>query len=58
MIEFSTEYAQFQVLLILSLVLMSAGKCIFNQIYPLTLLMDKIDAFTRLSIKLRLYGYT
>ena len=57
-IEFSTEYGQFWVLFILSLVLLSSLNFRFNQLYPLTPLMEKLDAFTRLSIKLRISGET
>ena len=56
MLEFSTEDGQFQVLFILLLVLPSDGKCRFNQIYPMTPLVDKLDACARLSGKLNIYG--
>ena len=46
----------FLVLFILCLVLLSAGKYRFNQLYPLTPMMDKLDTFTRMSRKLRLSG--
>ena len=39
-LEFSAEDGQFQVFLILSFVLLSSGKYRFNQVYPLTPLMD------------------
>ena len=58
MIEFSTEDGQFQVLFMLSLVFISDWKYIFNHLWPLTPLVDKLDVFTRLSIKLRLSGDT
>ena len=54
MIKLSLEESQFQVLFILSLVLLSSGKYRFNQIYPLTPLIYKLDACTMLSIKIRL----
>ena len=54
--ELSTEDGQLQVLFILFLVFMSAGKYIFNQPQPLTPLMDKLDAFTRTLRKIRLFG--
>ena len=57
-LELSTEDGQFQVLYILCLVFLSAGKYIFNQLQHLTSLMDKLDACTRLSIKIRLSGDT
>ena len=58
MLEFSTEDGQFQVLYILCLVLLSPGNYILNQLYNLTPLMEKLDARTKMSRKLRLSGDT
>ena len=53
-LELSTEYGQFKVLFILYLEFLYAENYRFNQMWPLTLLMDKIDAFTILSRKIML----
>ena len=56
MLEFSTEGSPFQVFFIIFLVLLSDGNYIFNQIQPLTPLVDKLYACTRLPRKPGLYG--
>ena len=56
--ELSTEDGQFKILFMLCLVSMYAGKCIFHQIYTMDPLMDKLDACTSLSRKIRLSGDT
>ena len=48
-LELSTEDGHFQVFIIICLVLLSAENYIFNQLYTMTSLMDKLDACTRLS---------
>ena len=58
MLELLTWDDQFQELFILYLAFMSSGKYRFNQLWPLTLLMDKLDACSILSRKLRLYNDT
>ena len=57
-LAFSTEDSQFQVLFILSLELMYAVKYRFNQLQPLTPLMEKLDTCTRITKKIRLSGDT
>ena len=58
MLEFWIEDGQFQVLFILSLALISIVKYRFNQLWTLTPLMEKLDACTSVSRKLRLYSNT
>ena len=58
MLELSIDDGHFQVFLILCLLLLSSGKYRFNQLYPLTPLIDELDACTGLSRKLRLSGDT
>ena len=58
MIEFSTEASQFQSLFILSLVFLSHVKYRFNQLQSLNPLVEKLDACTSLSRKMRLSGDT
>ena len=54
MLELSTEDGHFQLFFILCLVLLSSRNYIFNQIYPLNPIMEKLDSCARLSRKLRL----
>ena len=49
MLELSAEDGQFQVFFILCLVFPSAGDYSFNQLYPLTPLMEKLYACKKLS---------
>ena len=58
MLELLTEYGQFQVLFVLSLALLSAGKYGFNQLWPLTRPMDKLYACTSLSKRISLFEDT
>ena len=58
MLESLTEDGQFQVLFTLYLMLLSAGKYRFNQIQPMTPLMDNLDKCTRLSRKIITSGDT
>ena len=58
MLEFSTEDGQFQVLFILCLVLLSSGKYRFNQVYPLTKLVEIFYACTSILRKKSLSGDT
>ena len=58
MLELSTEDGQFQLLCMLSLALLSDVEYIFNQLYPLNPIMEKLDARTGISRKLRLSGDT
>ena len=46
--ELSTEDGQFWVLYILCLVFLSDGNYRFNQLYHLTPLVEKLDAYTNL----------
>ena len=55
-IELSTYNGQFKALFILYLAFLSDGKHRFNNMWNLNPLMDKLDARTRMSRKIRLYG--
>ena len=53
-----TENGLFQAWLILFLEFQSTGKYIFDQMYPLTPIVDKLDICTRISGKIRQSGDT
>ena len=58
MLEFSTEEGWIQVLFILFLALLSSERYIFNQMWNLTPLMEKLYTCAIMSRKIRLYVYT